>query len=463
MTSAACPVIDVKRRDWTIIGLIGAVHASSHFFQLLLPTLYLSLASEFGYDFTQLGLLASAFFLVSCLGQASSGFVVDRIGPTPVLGFGLLLFIISAVLIAISANYFTLMAAAVIGGIGNSIFHPADYSILNHRVSSERLGHAFSMHGLTGNLGWALTPVFIATLIHWYNWRIAALGAGVLVAIVLSLVWFGRDLLSGKAEAAARAAAQAQRRPAGTHNEAVPSTPAAGAGASTATHATAQGTRTATGSAALDLSSKTAGQTLLILLAQPALWGAFLFFACTSIALSAVQNYTIPMLDVVYGIDKVMAGMTLSAYMLSAALGMLAGGFLAGATPNAERTVAISLVLAGLLLFLLAVGAVPSSLAMILVGLAGFCSGVSAPSRDMLIRRVTPKGATGTVYGLVYSGMDVGSSLAPAGFGFLLDMGYRLSPWIGAALAFVAAALMAVWVARAATRPVQPAAHTAAG
>lgn len=437
MTTNSAPIPetpDIKRRDWKIISLIGAVHSSSHFFQLVLPTLYLSLAHEYGYDFTQLGLLASLFFLVSCLGQASSGFVVDRIGPGPVLHFGLLSFIVSAVLIAISGNYFTLVVAALIGGLGNSVFHPVDYSIINHRVSPLRLGHAFSVHGLTGNLGWALTPVFMAALIHLFNWRVAALGAGVLVAVVLVFAWLGRHLLAG--------------RDAVTASAPVPSADPAPVAVSGKT-------------GSLDLSRQTAWQTFMTLLAQPALWGAFLFFACTSIALSSVQNYTIPMLGQVYGIDKVLAGTTLSAYMLSAALGMLAGGFLAGATPNAERTVAVSLILAGLLLVVLAAGALPSTLAMVLVGLAGFCSGVSVPSRDMLIRRVTPKGATGTVYGLVYSGMDVGSSLAPAGFGLLLDYGFTLAPWIGAGIAFVVAAGMALWVARAATTAVNRSAQTA--
>jgi predicted MFS family arabinose efflux permease len=196
--------------------------------------------------------------------------------------------------------------------------------------------------------------------------------------------------------------------------------------------------------------------TLAALLVQPALWGAFLFFACTSMALSAVQNYTIPMLGDVYGIDKVLAGTTLSAYMVAAAVGMVAGGFLVGATPNTERTVAISLVLAGVLLVVLAAGMVPAPFAIALVALAGFCSGVSSPSRDMLIRRVTPKGATGTVYGLVYSGMDVGSSLAPVGFGLLLDAGFGQGPWYGAAISFVLAALLAIGVAQAASRARQP-------
>src|SRR5690554_3371880 len=95
----------LKRRDWKIISLIGSAHASSHFFQLVIPTLYLSLAHEYGYDFVRLGLLATVFFLVSCFGQASSGFVVDRIGPAPVLRFGLGCFVLSGILIASSNGY----------------------------------------------------------------------------------------------------------------------------------------------------------------------------------------------------------------------------------------------------------------------------------------------------------------------------------------------------------------------
>lgn len=416
-----------KRNDWLIISLVGAVHSSSHFFQLVLPTLYLSLAHEYGYDFVKLGMLASAFFLVSCFGQASSGFVVDRIGPAPVLRFGLMCFVLSGILIAVSTGYPMLLLAAVIGGIGNSVFHPVDFSILNHRVSPRRLGHAFSTHGLTGNLGWALTPVFMATIIYLANWRIAAFSAAALVGVVLLFTWLGRDLLTGRNQVASDNAA--------VNTAPADETPEA------------------------DLSNQTAMQTLTALLAQPALWGAFLFFAFTSMALSAVQNYTIPMLSEVYAIDKIVAGTTLSAYMVAAALGMLVGGFLVGATPNTERTVAVSLVLAGLLLLVLAYGAIPPSYAIALVALAGFCSGVSAPSRDMLIRRVTPKGATGAVYGLVYSGMDVGSSLAPVGFGLMLDAGFVQGPWFGAATGFGVAAILALWVARTATssalRPVR--------
>src|SRR5690625_1537950 len=170
-----------RRQDWLLSVLIGAIDGSSHFFQLVFPTLLLYLSHAFGFVSLLLGFLVRTFLFVFVVGQASSGFVVDRIGAMPVLHFGLLSFVVSGALIAASQNYWMLFAAAIIGGEGNSVFHPVDYSIINERVSPERLGHAFSVHGLTGNLGWALAPVFITTISMWAGWRAAALGAGVLV------------------------------------------------------------------------------------------------------------------------------------------------------------------------------------------------------------------------------------------------------------------------------------------
>jgi len=403
----------LRRRDWQIILLIGVVHASSHFFQLVLPSLYVALGREFKLDFAQLGLLVSMFYVVSGLGQASSGFVVDRVGARPVLWFGLACFVAAGLLIGSATGYPMLVLAALIGGIGNSVFHPADYSIMNHRVSPARLGHAFSTHGLTGNLGWALTPVFINTITALANWRVAAFSAAALVAAVLALSVLGRHLLGD------------------------PAGPSDAESGPRAARARAQ---------------ESAWQTLLALLARPALWGAFLFFAFSSVALSSVQNYTIPLLDHLYGLSALVASSALSGYMVASAVGMAAGGFLVSATPRTERIVMLALICAGVTLVVLAMGWLPPVIAAPFVGLAGFCSGIAAPSRDMLIRRVTPKGATGSVYGLVYSGMDVGSALGPLGFGLLLDAGLTHGPWVGAGLAFVVAALLAQWIAQQARR-----------
>src|SRR5690606_33688526 len=433
--------VAIRRQDWSVISIVGAAHACSHFFQLVLPTLYLSLAAEFGYDFAQLGLLASIFFLLSSIGQASSGFVVDRIGPAPVLQFGLACFVGSGLLIAGANGYIMLCLAAALGGIGNSVFHPVDFSILNHRVSAARLGHAFSAHGLTGNLGWALAPIYMATFIQLFGWRGAALAAAALVAVVLVGTWLGRDVLVGRRKLAEEVPSQ-QSGPAGRE----------------AAEPTAVVRKAPDKPDADDLSRKSVGQTLQTLLAQPALWGAFLFFAFTSIALSAVQNFTIPMLGSVYGVDKVLAGSALSGYMVAGAVGMALGGFVASSTPRSEFIVFASLAGAATCFVMLASGWLGPASALFAVALAGLCSGIAGPSRDMLIRRVAPKGATGTVYGLVYSGMDIGASLGPVGFGLMLDWGLLRGPWAGAALSFVLAATLAVAVGRSAAARRQPAA-----
>jgi FSR family fosmidomycin resistance protein-like MFS transporter len=419
--SSPTDFLATRRRDWLTILLVGVIHASSHFFQLVLPSLYIALGAAFNLDFAQLGLLVSAFYVVSGFGQASSGFVVDRIGARPVLWFGLASFVVSGVLIGSANGYAMLMLAAVIGGLGNSVFHPADFSVLNHRVSPERLGHAFSTHGLTGNLGWALAPVFIAGITLLAGWRVAAFSAAGLVGLILLLAIVGKHLLGERV----------------VHHEATQ-----GAGA------------TATAVATTDTG---AWATLKALIARPVLWGAFLFFAFTSISLSSVQNYTIPLLGELYNLSSVVASSALSGYMVASALGMAAGGFLVSTNARTELTVAVSLILAGVTLVILALGVVPAQWAAMVVGIAGFCSGVAAPSRDMLIRRVTPKGSTGSVYGLVYSGMDVGSALGPIAFGLLLDAGLNKGPWISAGIAFAVAAGLAQWVANQARQASVPA------
>lgn len=390
-------------REWLTIGLVGCAHGSSHFYQLVIPSLFLPLGQVFSLDFAELGFLMTVFFAVSGFCQVASGFIVDRIGPRPVLWFGVGGFVVSAVLLASATGYATLLLATTVGGLANSVFHPADFSILNHRVSGRRLGHAFSVHNLTGTLGWALAPIFVVGISEIWGWRTAALGVAILMSLILIAIVLGRDALD--------VAGTIQQRKASPQAVPIPS----------------QGVLA----------------TLQQLVASPALWGAFLFFCCATIALSAVQNYTIPLMGSVYSMTAVAAGSVLSGYMIGNILGMLAGGFLVNTTPKTEYVVLATLLLSALMFLLLASGWVPLGLAALVMALAGFFSGASAPSRDMMVRKVTPKQAVGSVYGLVYAGLDVGSALGPVLFGLMLDAGSARAPWVGAAAAFVVGAFLA--------------------
>ncbi|HLU01682.1 MAG TPA: MFS transporter, partial [Advenella sp.] len=196
-SSIRAPNANGDPRDWKVIALIGLLHGGSHFYQLVLPSLYLALNQNFGYSFAELGFLATVFFVVSGVGQASSGFVVDHLGARPVLRFGLACMVVSALLIAVADAYWIFIIAAFIGGAGNSVFHPVDFSIINQNVSQRRLGHAFSIHGVSGNLGWALAPIFITFfIVQTGSWRFAAAAAaGVLFALFLA-TFLGASLLA---------------------------------------------------------------------------------------------------------------------------------------------------------------------------------------------------------------------------------------------------------------------------
>ena len=202
MTTLTMPAPPM-RNDATVIGLVGLAHCVSHFSQLLLAPLFPWLKNEFGASYAELGLLMSIFFVVSCIVQALSGFVVDRFSPRPVLYAGLTLLGLAAFGFAASTSYWMLAVFSVVAGVGNGVFHPVDYTLLNRKVHPSRLGHAFSVHGITGSLGWALAPALLVPLTLAYSWRVALVYAGVLAFAVLAVLWFKRGSLALDASPAA--------------------------------------------------------------------------------------------------------------------------------------------------------------------------------------------------------------------------------------------------------------------
>lgn len=402
-------------RDARVIGLVGLAHAVSHFFHLILAPLFPWLKAEFGLSYSELGLLMTVFFVVSGMGQALSGFVVDKIGARPVLFAGLVLLGAAALLLSQARSYPVLLAGSMLAGLGNSVFHPADFTLLNQRVSPARLGHAFSIHGVSGNLGWAAAPVFLAGLAGLAGWRVALMGASAIAFGALALLVARRDVLRGDDALSAVAS---------------------------------QDSRQADGSGLLDF------------MRLPAVWMCFAFFLITALALGGIQSFSLPALRGLYDMPLAWAAAAYTAYMLASAAGMLWGGFLAAKTVRQEKTIALAFSAAGLCLLLIATGVVPPLVALILMGLAGFGSGIAGPARDLLIRAASPKNATGRVYGVVYSGIDVGLAAAPILFGALMDRGLASFVFAGIgmfqALAIFTAVTVGSRTAKAAART-QPA------
>ena len=390
MTTASAPMPPPGwRDDIRVMSLVGLAHAGSHFSHLLLPVMFPVFVREFGWSYAQLGLLSSIFFAVSGVGQASSGFVVDRFGARPVLLGSLSLFVLACVLAAFANSYPAMMVVAVLAGLGNCAFHPVDFSILNQRISSARLGYAFSVHGLTGNLGWAAVPVFFALTTSGGNWRMGYASAAVMYAVILLLMVWQKSALHTKTSQAATPSGQAP-------------------------------------------------VSALAFLKHAVIWWCFSYFFLSTMTLAVVQNFSVPILQAMHDVTLEQASMTLTGYMLCGAAGMLLGGFVAARMPRwSDKVVATCMSVAAAFMGVCATGWLGAQWTMVVLAATGFAVGVGGPSRDLMIKKATPKGATGRVYGLVYSGLDAGFAVSPLIFGVLMDRGMP-----GVALAGAACVLL---------------------
>jgi MFS transporter, FSR family, fosmidomycin resistance protein len=395
MTTAT---VDTLRRDAQVISLVGLAHGTSHFFHLSLAPLFPWLRDAFAVSYAELGLLMSVFFIVSGVGQALAGFVVDRFGALRVLLGGIALLGISALGLAASQNYPMLLVFAGVAGMGNCVFHPADFTLLNRRVSVPRLGHAFSVHGLTGTLGWAIAPIFLAGIATLASWRIALLGAAALAFTVLAILIVFREMLDP---------------------------------------------RDLEGAVAESARKKQAGAGVLGFMKVPAVWMCFAFFFISSISFGGIQSFAATALRELYEIPLTYATACITAYMLASACGIVVGGFLAARFQQHDKVIAIAFAGAGAVSVLVASALPPAAMVIALLGAIGFGSGVAGPSRDLLVRAAAPKNATGRVYGVVYSGLDIGLSGAPLMFGMFMDAHHPGWVFIGIG-AFQALSLIAV-------------------
>ncbi|MGZ8260295.1 MAG: MFS transporter [Caldimonas sp.] len=412
MSTSAAPAAPSRRGDAAVMGLVGLAHCISHFSQLLLPPLFPWLKDEFQASYAELGLLLTAFFVVSCTVQALSGFVVDRFGPRPILFGGIALLAAAAFGFAASTSYAMLMAFAVVAGVGNGVFHPVDYTLLNRKIHSSRLGHAFSVHGITGSLGWALAPALLVPIALAFSWRTALVAAGVLALVVLVVLVLNRSRLTVELTSAAAPRAASAR----------------------------------------------AGGSSFGFLAIPAVWMCFAFFFLYAVVLGGIQAFAPEAARLLHEVPTRWAAMCLTFYMVASAAGMVVGGFLASDPSRCERIVATGFTVAAAIALTLGYAPLAPYAVPVLFALMGAAAGLAGPSRDLIVKRAAPENATGRVYGVVYSGLDIGQAFAPLVFGPLLDLGRPADVWLGIAIAQALLIATALNVRRARRTALAPAA-----
>jgi MFS family permease len=398
------PAPTAAPRDLRVITLVGAAHFTSHLLQLALPPLFPLIRDDLSLSYVSLGLVVTMFYAASGTAQPVSGFIVDRVGARPVLLGGMALLAGATALAGASAWFGMLACLAVLAGLGNGVFHPADYSLLSALVDPRRVGRAFSAHQLAGSLGYAAGPPVVVAIAALGGWRTALAASGALGLAATLLVSRAGAVLGGHRPAARPATA---------------------------------------GRAGL------AGDVGLLMTA-PVL-SAFAYFAVFATAQIGLQTFAVTALGRVYDVPLPVVAGVLTAFLLASAAGVVAGGFLVDRAGHPGALVMAGLLLGAAVLLALA-GTTLAPLALTALAAAGgFCLGLTGPPRDLMVRASVPAAASGKVFGFAYAGLDVGAALAPLLFGWLVDRGYPRAVFAAAAalLVLTSVTLVGLWRRRA--------------
>ncbi len=376
--TAAAPTVDNAgsfRDDMKVISLIGTAHFFSHFYILLLAPLFPILKEAFGVSYVELGLILTVANAATGVSQIPFGFLVDRVGAKWILIGGLAMHGLAFVLIGVTGTYWAALAAMVIAGAANGVYHPADYAILSASVSDKRMGRAFSLHTFTGFAGFAAVPTTIIALEHVLGWQMAVTvcGAAGMVA-ALGLVVFGRAL----------------KHEPGSDRRAKKGDGAAG------------------------------GRSIML---NPAILMCLLFFLLLALSSGGINNFLVSALNSVHGIPLHSATIGLTGYLVGSSLGILLGGVIADRTRHHNRVAAACFLATAIAVLIVGAVALPVWALVVLMTVQGLTHGIIMPSRDMIVRSVTPPGSMGKVFGFVSTGFSLGGIVAPLMFGFLLDQG----------------------------------------
>jgi MFS transporter, FSR family, fosmidomycin resistance protein len=372
----AVSVRTIRPAESRLIAAVCAAHMMSHYYMLLLAPLFAFVRADFKVSYTELALALTVFNVVSGLLQTPIGFLVDRVGARIVLIAGLAVSTVAYAIAGIADTYWVFIAMYGLGGLGNTVFHPSDYSLLSHHSPKERLGQVFAFHTFAGIVGSAIAPATLLFMQSYFGWRGAYVGASIFGFIVL-LALIAQPEPEADAPHAARASAKARGNTAGA---------------------------------------------LRVLMTPPILLN-LAYFILTSIMGGGLNTYLVVALGALHSTSVDIANMALTSLLAMNALGVLAGGVLAGRTTHHAVVAASGLAVGGVVTALVGLFNFHSAALIALMGFSGFCVGATYPSRDMLVRAVTPLSAYGLVFGFVSVGFNIGASVAPIVYGALMDNG----------------------------------------
>ncbi|MBO38781.1 MAG: hypothetical protein CMM75_06360 [Rhodospirillaceae bacterium] len=366
-----------EERRW-VLALVSTGHFFSHFVMLSLPPLFLLIKPELNLSFTALGGIVSAFAATTAIGQIPAGVLVDRYGGRFILIGGMAIISICLFLAGFCAGYWELLILFGVAGIGNSVFHPADFSILAAKLDNNIFGRAVSIHSFMGYLGWAGASLIMLPMALLMDWRNALLTVGLVGAIItLGMLWRSGYLDDAR--------------------------------------------ETKNNSGVIESGGFDMRETLEIMFSLPLVM-MMLFYLLTAMATSGIMAFSIVANISIFDVEKDFAGAILTAHLVALSAGVLIGGWLADRTDRHNLVASIGILAMGLSVLALAFGA--GLMIVLLAGmlLSGLFYGISSPSRDILTRKSAPEGSAGVAFGFTSTGMSVGNFIGPVLFGWIMDL-----------------------------------------
>lgn len=355
-------------------ALVGSGHTMSHIYMLTLPPLFFLIKEDLGVSYAALGLLVTVFHVATGVCQIPSGILVDRMGARVTLTTGMMLISCSMGAIGLVDSYWLMVAMATLAGVGNSVFHPADYAVLAASVDDRHLGKAFGFHLLAGNLGFAAAPVLMVAMAALWGWHGALIGIGAAgIAVSIAMMIFGKVLRTGDVPAKGKVEAN-------------------------------EGT---------DIRVLTSPRILVMLS----------FFLLLALSITGIQTFSVTTLVDMFGVKLTTANTALTVFLTAGFVGVAIGGFIVDKLKRPVFTVSASMLVGAACLAVVGAVSLPVLGLFATMAIGGVFIGIMRPARDMMVNAITPPGATGKVFGFVGTGLSTGSAIAPVTFGWLIDQG----------------------------------------
>jgi len=367
------------------LTLVSLAHWVSHFHMLVLPMLFPFLKERLGVGYVELGFPLTLFAVVSALTQAPVGYLVDRAGARRILLLGLTLGGLALAMLGIYLTYASLVVSAVLLGLANAVYHPSDYALLSAHMEEKRMGRAFGVHTFAGYLGGAVAPAVIAALVAVVGGSGALVGTGLIGLLAALLLLVGNVPEVPKHPHRIRADGSKAKQPS---------------------------------------------------LLTPMLMLLTAFFTLLGLSNAGITSFGVVAFMNGYGISFSAANIALTAFLGASAIGVLAGGHLADRIRHHNLVAAVAFAINAVLVLMITFLSLPTVLLIAIMLIAGFMSGVIAPSRDMLVRNAAPPGAAGRAFGIVSTGFNFAGVVSPLLFGWIMDM--NAPRWVfGASVVFM--------------------------